>query len=179
MRLVISEENRSRKSLMRAYRFVGLFMSRSNVIVLLLACILLSTGVGAVHATGCTPDPDTGICISTDKITYSPGDTVLVTINALTRVVGNGITLTIGIVPVGGTPLYSDIASASVSLNSYYLGGPVDTGYGYLELPTNTAAGHYDVGILSCPAPGLNNGQPTCNAQYTLYPGISVGITVT
>jgi hypothetical protein len=155
-------------------------------IVLLLVCFLLSTIIGVVHAAGCTPDPDTGICISTDKTTYSPGDTVLLTINALARVVGSGITLLVGIVPVGGTPFYSDIASASVSLNSYYLGGPVDTGYGNLELPTNTTAGHYDVEIVfpcQCGSVGIavTSQTPvpeTPSVLGLLLPALLVGIYV-
>lgn len=48
-------------------------MSRSKgILLILLACFMLSTIMTrAVNADGCTPSPSTGICITTDKTTYS------------------------------------------------------------------------------------------------------------
>ncbi len=116
-------------------------MSKSNAIVLLLACFLLSTMIGVVHA-GCTPNPDTGVCITTDKTTYSPGENVIATVTIAPRLGYPG--LSVEILPVPESPgcgVYCFIAIGFVSLSGVGVTVP-------LKLPENTTAGHYDVEVF-------------------------------
>lgn len=67
-------------------------MSRSNVIVLLLACALLSTMVGVVHADGCSLDPNIKHwCVFADKTTYAAGQSISVTVQVFGEFLG-GVT---------------------------------------------------------------------------------------
>jgi hypothetical protein len=113
-------------------------MSRSNAIVLLLACFLLSTIIGVVHAAGCTPSPQTPICITTDKTTYNPGDTVHVTVTVRVPLTG-ATSISVEIVPVSGGSVFAPTVMGTVSVS----GGTVA-----LTLPDSITPGHYDVGIL-------------------------------
>jgi hypothetical protein len=152
--------------------------------ILVLACFLLSPMIfGVVYA------QQSSLTLTTDKSTYNPGETVTVTVTCGERDVASGAcsnSLLIEIVPVPFPACgYScPTASGTVDINlvfattaPYYAVGAQGTVA--LKLPNNTTAGHYDVGILYCTPWVINNGQPTCVGQNTLYQGAIVGITVT
>ncbi len=131
-------------------------MCRPNSIVVLLACFLLLTVIGVVQAAGCTPSPQTPICITTDKTTYNPGGTVQATVTVRVPLTG-ATSITVEIVPVSGGSVFVPTVSGSVSLS----GGTVA-----LTLPGSITPGHYWVGTLVVE-----------NDTFTLDP--VVGITVT
>jgi hypothetical protein len=154
-------------------------MSTSEKFLLLSTCFLLLTiTTGVVHASGCTPDPTVGACITTDKATYSPGDAVNVTVNVLAKLFPGNLTklpFAVEIVPVG-TATY-DVAIAPLTLTGPSGGGTLDTGSVELKLPTNTTAGHYDIRIDFCEKVTVS--PPDCIGEYTMFQGATTGITVT
>jgi hypothetical protein len=112
--------------------------------------------MGVVQAAGCTPSPQTPICITTDKTTYSPGDTVHVTVTVRAPFTG-ATSISVEIVPVYGGSVFVPTVAGTVSVS----GGTVA-----LTLPNSITAGLYDVGVL------VFQGD-----AFTLNP--VVGITVT
>lgn len=94
--------------------------------------------MGVVQAAGCTPSPQTPICITTDKTTYSPGDTVHVTVTVRVPLTG-ATSISVEIVPVYGGSVFVPTVAGTVSLS----GGAVG-----LTLPHSITAGSYDVGVL-------------------------------
>ena len=113
-------------------------MSKPKGMLLLSACFLLLTIMGVVHAAGCTPSPGTSICITTNKTTYSPGDTVHVTVTVRAPLTG-ATSITVEIVPVSGGSVFVPTVMGNVSVS----GGTVA-----LTLPASITPGHYDVGVL-------------------------------
>lgn len=147
-------------------------MGRSNGILLLLACFLPLTVIKVAYAQEFT--------LATDKTTYSPGETVIVTITVYGYSYVGNVNLYIEIMPLPACAYTCPTATGSVSF--YYDGGWGGGGWSgtvSLKLPDNTTAGHYEVGVLYCPNPFLNNGQPGCGGQCTLYRDSTVRIIVT
>ncbi len=124
-------------------------MSRFKGIFLLLACVLLLTIMGLAHAQG------SSITVTTDKTTYSPGDTVRVTVTVTGPITGPG--LTVEIVPVPMSSGLFPVAAGTLSVS----GGTLA-----LTLPNSTTPGHYDVGVVA-----------EEGGTFTLDP--AVGVTVT
>lgn len=141
-------------------------VGRVTAVVVLLAFVLLAPLItGIVHADGCNPltmSADTGyICITTDKASYRPGETVIVTVDNYGPSISS-VFVEIVPVPFPSCGYLCPTASGTVQFN-----GGIE-GTVSLRLPDNTTAGRYDVGLLS-------GGYP----QFSLYQDAEVGITVT
>jgi hypothetical protein len=127
-------------------------MSRSSVVVLLLACFILSVIVGVVQAAGCTPDPNTQMCIASDKTTYSPGQYIIVTVEVSGRASSTATSETYPIAALLSSPNCSAF-SAGVGCTATALGSITVTvepgilgtfsGTGTFKLPSNMTAGYY------------------------------------
>jgi hypothetical protein len=151
-------------------------MPKCKAVVLLLACFLLSTIMGLAQA------QESPVTLTTDKTTYNPGEAVIVTVTFYGSSFITSASVEIVPVPFPACGYTCPTASGTVNLNPVVLTAPpwnALQGAVVLQLLGNTPAGHYDVGIVYCPDPSLNNGQPTCNGQYTLFQGAEVGILVT
>jgi hypothetical protein len=98
--------------------------------------------MGVVQAAACTPSPQTPICITTDKTTYSPGEAVHVTVTV--RGPLNGTTsISVEVVPASGGSVFVPTASGTVSVGKGTVVGTVA-----LILPNSITPGHYTVGVL-------------------------------
>ena len=127
-------------------------MGKSNGIVLLLACILFSTAIGGVaHAAGCTPTPETQMCITTDKTTYNPGEAVIATVEEILPPNTSEVTASVEIFPVPPPCNYvylsCAIAWATITLHPGPAG--VWSGAVTIRLPDNVTVGHYEVVVFS------------------------------
>jgi hypothetical protein len=160
-------------------------MSRSNAIVLLLlACALLSTTVGIVHAEAC--DSATSICLSTDKVIYSPGDSVYVTVRLPTEgsdCYNNGYpycssdiwSVQVEMVPVpwGPATFPLEVETVSLSMDNNWVS---TASFG---LATNMTAGHYDIGVVAYSVTIDGYKQFTSPISGTLNPVVDITVTNT
>ena len=153
--------------------------------VVLLECFLLSTIVGLACA------EETPITLTTDKTTYKPGDTVYVTITATYSNYGCAVAnqpyvlcLSIVMIPVPFPACGYSCPTASATLllmpPAYNPSGYVEGFQGKvaLQLTTDTPAGRYDVGILTCPNWIINGNKITCGGQFMFHQPPTVLITV-
>ena len=156
-------------------------MSRSNAIILLSSFLIPLAIIGVVQAAGCTLSPQTPICITTDKTTYSPGDIVHVTVTVNAPITG-ATNISVEIVPVYGGSVFVPTVAGTV---------PVSGGTLTLTLPNSITAGHYDVGVLVFqgdaftlnPVDGITVTNPTPVPESSsvlglLIPALLVGIYV-
>ena len=124
-------------------------MGRSNAVVVLLVCVLLSTTIGVAHARHAV------ITITTDKNTYHPGDTVHVTVK-VSNVTGSP-NVTVEIVPAFGGSIFVPTVSGTVTVNG--------VGNIALKLPDNVAPGQYYVGPV------------VLEGAFTLDPVVAITVT--
>ena len=122
-------------------------MSRPTAIVLLLAWFLLSIMIGAVHAAGCTPDLDTGICMTTDKTSYNPGEAVTVTVEVNVPPDTPSVIASIAVFPVP-SPCGLSCAIAWGSATLYPAAAGVWSGTVAIRLPDSAKAGNYEVEVF-------------------------------
>lgn len=124
-------------------------MATSKWILLLLACVLLSTlTTGIVHASGCTPDPDIGICVTTDKTTYNPGEAVTVTVDVAVPPNIPSVTASIAIFPLPPSPCGLSCATAWGNVTLVGSGTEVWSGTVAIRLPDHVTAGNYEVQVF-------------------------------
>jgi len=122
-------------------------MSRPTAIILLLAWFLLSIMIGTVHAAGCTPDLDTGICMTTDKTSYHPGEAVTVTVEVSVPPDTPSVIASIAVFPVPSScGLSCAIAWGSATL--YPVAAGVWSGTVAIRLPDSAKAGNYEVEVF-------------------------------
>jgi len=131
-------------------------VNKPKAIVLLLGCFMLSTIIGVVHASS-QCDSDTGFCLSTDTTTYNPGDTVYVQVTLVSSPAPAcysyscsdfSWSVQVEMVAVPWSPMEVanggiGLKTVSLNVNDYWIGSAS------FRLPTNTTAGHYDVGIIA------------------------------
>jgi len=131
-------------------------MSRPKAFLLLMIYILaLAVLCGVVHATGCTPDVETHICITTDKTTYNPGETVIVNVEETVPTNTSNVTGSIDIFPVPSCNyIYLSCATASGSIILYPVAAGVWRGTATMRLPGGVAAGNYEVEVFGVLPPG-------------------------
>jgi len=147
-----------------------------NVVVLLLECLLLSSLAGLAYA------QETPVTVTTDKTTYSPGDTVYVTVTAMYSNYGCAVASRVYVLclSVVMTPVPSPACDYSCPATSaiLLLAPPAYNTNGYvagfqgkvaLQLPTDTLGGRYDIQLLACPKWIINGNQITCGGQFMLY----------
>lgn len=129
-------------------------MSRSSATVFLLACLVLSTMIGVVHA-ACSSD--TGFCLTTDKATYNPGDTVYVTVTLVSSPAPAcyayscsdfswNVQVEMVAVPWGPVEIANGgmgLKTVSLNVNNNWMGGAS------FRLAANTPAGQYGFGIVA------------------------------
>ena len=131
-------------------------MSKPKAFLLVMICILpLAVLFGVVHATGCTPDVEIHICITTDKTTYNPGETVIATVEEIVPANTSNVTGSIDIFPVPSCNyIYLSCATASGSIILYSGAAGVWRGTATIRLPEGVAAGNYEVEVFGVLPPG-------------------------
>jgi hypothetical protein len=158
---------------------------RLNVAVLLLGSLLVSSLAGLAYA------EETPITLTTDKIVYSPGDTVYVTANTTYSNYGCAFAFQIYVLclSVVMMPLESPACGYSCPTTSaiLLLRPPAYNPNGYVEgyvgkvalqLPTDTPAGRYDIEVLTCPKWIINGPNVGCGGEFVLYQLTKVEIRV-
>ena len=135
-------------------------VGKAHVIVLLLACVLQSTVIGLVYAGS--------IALTTNRTTYNPGDTVIVTVSGDDVCVAQKNPCVIEIMPVPFPACGYSCPTAWTWLST--------AGARPLTLPANTPAGNYLVGIVYCSSYNSSN---TLCYQFTMYEDAEVAIVVT
>jgi hypothetical protein len=149
---------------------------RSNAAVLLLECLLLASIAGLAYA------EETPVTLTTDKTTYSPGDTIYVTVNTTYSNYGCAVALqtyvlclSVVMIPVQSPACSYSCPTASAILllrppayitNAYVQGYQ---GKAVLELPIDTPAGRYDIELLICPKWTINGNKIGCGGQLVPY----------
>jgi hypothetical protein len=158
---------------------------RSSAVVLLIGCLLLPTIAGLVYA------EETPLTLTTDETTYSPGDTVYVTVSTMYSNYGCAVAfqlyplcLSVVMIPVQSPVCGYSCPTASAIL---LLAPPAYNPNGYVEgyqgkvalqLPSDTPAGLYDVQALTCPKWVINGNEITCGGQFILHQLPTVQIRV-
>jgi len=123
-------------------------MGKSKGIVVLLAWVLLSTVIGGIaHGAGCAPTPETQICITTDKTTYSPGEAVIATVEENVPPNTSTVSVSLQIFPVPPPCNYVYLSCATASATVTLHPGPAGVwrGTAAIRLPDNIIAGSYEV----------------------------------
>jgi hypothetical protein len=154
-------------------------------VTILLGCFLLLAMGGLAYA------QETQMTLTTDKGTYRPRDTVYVTVTAPYSNNGCAVAfqvyvlcLSIVIIPLPAPACSYSCPTASATLlllpPARYSAGYVEGYQGKvaLQLPADTPAGNYEVGMLTCPNWVMNGNSITCGSQFIFSQLPTIEITV-
>ena len=157
-------------------------MGKPRLVILLVEFFLLSMIVGLACA------EETAITLTTDKATYSPGDTVYVTVTAKYPnygcAAGNQLyVLCLSIVMIPMPPPACSYSCPTASATLLLLPPAYSNVAGFqgkvaLHLPTDTPAGRYEVGMLACSKWMINGNSISCGGQPIFYQLPTLEITL-